>query len=164
MCCIYKVANFKFMMLFQLLFVPLIRAAQSNHAACQSPSCVAMQQAPSIPPSAQVILLLVNNDGPAQNRQPPKQRGPGIHQATDFPVPSDEIPKVSRVIRVVGSKRVVVPTSGGAALAQVSVLVDVDGSGLRVRRWQAVEFEADAQLSLRPGLFKQNLSVYFRRA
>lgn len=61
--------------------------------------------------------------------------------------------------------RIVVSTGGGAALTQVSVLVDVNGFGRGFAlRGEAAETEQDLQLSLGVDLLEEHLAVDFGQA
>lgn len=61
--------------------------------------------------------------------------------------------------------RIVVSTGGGAALTQVSILVDVNGFGCEVGlRGEAAEAEQHLQRSLGVGLLEEHMPVDFGQA
>lgn len=64
------------------------------------------------------------------------------------------------MVGVVYTKRIVVPTGGAASLAQVSVLMDVDGCGPTISE-KATNLKEDRESSLRVFLLEQHVTVQF---
>lgn len=123
-----------------------------------------MQQAAGVPPLPQVVHVLMKHHGSPEHRQPPKQRGLRLPQGADPSLLRHKVAKVSWVTGVIHTMRVVVAPSGVTPLAQVSIPMDVDGSGFwRALFGEATEAEEDLEFSLRL-LFEQNLTMDFEGA
>lgn len=154
-----------------LLRVPKSRGGDADDAAAEPAPCVAMQQAPGVSTSTQVVLPLVHHHRPPDGRRASEQRGLGLKRCKNFALLGLEVPKVPGVVGVGIAVRIVVSTGGGAALTQVPVLVDVNGfrrglglPGGVALRGEAAETEQDLQLSLRVDLLEQHLAVDFGQA
>lgn len=145
-----------------IVLVPQIRGGKSNNAAGQPPPRVSMQEAPGVSAQAQVIVPFVEHHCSSNHRHPPKQRRLRFNYGCDKLFLRLEVTEVSRVVRVVLAIWIVVPTGGRAPLAQVSVLVDVDGSGLTIGR-KATNVKKDPESSLRPVLLEQHVTVQLRQ-
>lgn len=154
-----------------LLRVPKSRGGGADDAAAEPGPRVPMQQAPGVSAPTQVVLPHVHHHCPPDGRRASEQRGVGLKHCSDFPLLGLKVPKVPGVVGVGSAVRIVVSTGGGAALTQVSVLVDVNGFGrgfaLRggvALRAEAAETEQDLQLSLGVDLLEEHLAVDFGQA
>ncbi|KAK0146017.1 Coiled-coil domain-containing protein 149-B [Merluccius polli] len=117
-----------------------------------------------LPENPLVIRLLVQHHGPPDDRQRSRQGGVrGFLLCDDLPVSDCKVTKVPWVAGVRRPVRVVVAAGGAAALADVSELVDVNGSEVGcitcTFRSKAIHVKVDVQGSLRKLLLKENMAV-----
>lgn len=140
--------------------VPQIGRGNSNNTAGKPPSCVSVQEAPGVSTLAQVISLLMDHHCPSDHRHRSKERGVWLYRGVDLPLLRLKVTKVSGVVGVVFAVWVVVPTGGAAPLAQVPVLMDVDGRGLAVAE-KAAKLKEGRESSLRVVLLEQHVTVHF---
>lgn len=148
-----------------LLRVPKGRGGDPDDAAAKPAPRVAVQQAAGVSAATQVVLPLVHHHRPPDGRRASEQRGLGLESCNDFPLLGMEVPKVPGVVGVGRAVWIEVSAGGGAALTQVSVLVDVDGSGCTVPLGgEATETQQDLQLSVRVDLLEEHVAVDFGQA
>lgn len=148
-----------------LLHVPKSRGGDADDAAAEPAPRIPVQQAASVSTATQVILPLVHHHRPPDGRHASKQCGLRLKSGNDFPVLGLEVPKVPGVVGVGCGKWIVVSPGGGAALTQVSVLVDVNGFGCRVTHpSEAAETQQDLQLPLGVDLLEQHVAGDFGQA
>lgn len=140
--------------------VPQIGGGNSNNAAGEPPSRVSVQKAPGVSALAQVISLFVDHHCSSDRRHPSKERRIWFYHRVDLSFLQLKVTEVSRMVGVVFTIWVVVPTGGDASLAQVSVLMDVDGCGLTVSE-KATKLKEDGESSLRVLLLEQHVTVQF---
>lgn len=148
-----------------LLRVPKSRGGDADDAAAEPPPRVAVQQTASVSAATEVVPPLVHHHRPPDGRRATEQRGLGLQGGKDFSFLGLEVSKVPGVAGVGGVVRIVVSAGGGAALTQVSVLVDVNGSGRRAGLWgEAGETQQDLQLSVGVELLEEDVAVDFGQA
>lgn len=121
-----------------LLLVPKSRGGNADNAAAEPPPCIPMQQTPSVSTQPHVIPHLVHHHCSSDGRRSAEKRGLGLQHRVDFPFHRLKVSKVSRVVGVMHTIRIVVAPGGGAPLTQVSILMDVNG----FRLWVALCWEA----------------------
>lgn len=138
--------------------VPQTRRGNSNDTAGQPPPGVSMQEAPGVSALAQVIFLLMDHHRSPNGRHPTEERRTGFHQGVNLSSPRLEVPEVSGMVGMVFTVWIVVPGSGAAPLAQVSILVDVDGCGLVVSG-EASDLKKDPEFSLRVNLLEEHVTL-----
>lgn len=143
-----------------LLCVPKSRGGNADDAAAEPAPRVSVQQAASVSTATQVVLPLVHHHRPPDGRRASEQCGLALKGCSDFPFLGLEVPKVPWVVGVGRAVWIEVSPGGGAALAQVSVLVDVNSFGCGVCS-HATETQLDLQLSLGVDLLEEHLAVDF---
>lgn len=148
-----------------LLRVPKSRGRDADDAAAQPAPRVSVQQAAGISTSTQVVLPFVHHYRPPDGWRASKQCGLGFKGCSDFSLQGLEVPKVPGVAGVGRTVWIVVSPGGGAALTQVSILVDVNSFGCRVALCgKAAETQQDLQVSLRVDLLEEHMAVDFGQA